>query len=101
MRRATCNAHSRVKMDVASSTAARVRKRRAALQEAGLRRVQIWVPHTRRPGFAEECRRQSRFVAAADRAEARRSWTPRWPISTAGAVDDMPRGDGVAVSPRG
>ena len=49
-----------------SSTAARVRKRRAALREAGLRPVQLWVPDTRRPGFAEECRRQARLAAAAD-----------------------------------
>jgi hypothetical protein len=28
--------------------------------------VQIWVLDTRRPGFAEECRRQSRVVARAD-----------------------------------
>ncbi|MFH1987965.1 MAG: antitoxin MazE family protein [Pseudomonadota bacterium] len=26
---------------------------------AGLRPVQIWVPDTRRPSFAEECHRQS------------------------------------------
>lgn len=26
---------------------------------AGLRPVQIWVPDTRRPDFADECRRQS------------------------------------------
>lgn len=44
----------------------RVRKRRAALRAAGLRPIQIWVPDTRRPGFAEECRRQSLVVAAAD-----------------------------------
>ena len=49
-----------------SSTAARVRKRRASLREAGLRPVQLWVPDTRRPGFAEECRRQARLAAAAD-----------------------------------
>ncbi len=55
---------------MASSTAARVRKRRAALREAGLRPVQIWVPDTRRAGFAEECRRQSRLVAEADLADA-------------------------------
>ena len=48
----------------------RVRKRRDALRGAGLRPVQIWVPDTRRPGFAEECRRQSRLVAAADTADA-------------------------------
>lgn len=44
----------------------RVRKRRDALRAAGLRPVQIWVPDTRRPGFAKECRRQSRLVAKAD-----------------------------------
>jgi len=42
-----------------TSTSARVQKHRAALREAGLRPVQIWVPDTRRAGFAEECRRQS------------------------------------------
>jgi hypothetical protein len=36
-----------------------VEKHRAALRAAGLRPVQIWVPDTRRAGFAEECRRQS------------------------------------------
>ena len=48
------------------SSAARVRKRRAALREAGLRPVQIWVPDMRRQGFAEECRRQSPLAAASD-----------------------------------
>ena len=37
----------------------RVQKHRNALRAAGLRPVQIWVPDTRRTGFAEECRRQS------------------------------------------
>ncbi len=45
-----------------ASTSARVQKHRAALREAGLRPVQIWVPDTRRAGFAEECRRQSRLL---------------------------------------
>lgn len=49
--------------------AQRVQKRRDALRAAGLRPVQIWVPDTRRPGFADECRRQSRAVAAADAAD--------------------------------
>lgn len=44
----------------------RVEKRREALKAAGLRPVQIWVPDTRRPGFAEECRRQSLLVATFD-----------------------------------
>ena len=47
----------------------RVQKRRDALRAAGLRPVQIWVPDTRRPGFAEECRRQAQMVAAADAAD--------------------------------
>lgn len=47
----------------------RVQKRRAALRAAGLRPIQIWVPDTRRPGFAAECRRQAETVAAADLAD--------------------------------
>ncbi|MCX8086561.1 MAG: antitoxin MazE family protein [Rhodocyclaceae bacterium] len=45
----------------------RVRRHRDALRKAGLRPIQIWVPDTRRPGFAEECHRQSLLVAQADR----------------------------------
>ncbi len=48
---------------------ARVQKHRDALRRSGLRPVQIWVPDTRRPDFAEECRRQSRLVAQADMAD--------------------------------
>jgi hypothetical protein len=47
---------------------ARVQRHRDALRMAGLRPIQIWVPDTRRPDFAQECRRQSRLVAEADRA---------------------------------
>ncbi len=47
----------------------RVRKRRDALRAAGLRPVQIWVPDTRSPDFAGECRRQARLVAVADAAD--------------------------------
>lgn len=47
----------------------RVQKHRAALRMAGLRPIQIWVPDTRRPGFAEECRRQSLLAAKADAAD--------------------------------
>ena len=45
-----------------ATTSARVQKHRTALRQAGLRPVQIWVPDTRRAGFAEECRRQSRLL---------------------------------------
>ncbi len=37
----------------------RVKRHRAGLRAAGLRPIQIWVPDTRREGFAAECRRQS------------------------------------------
>ncbi len=40
----------------------RVRIHRQALRDAGLRPIQIWVPDTRRSGFAEECARQSRVI---------------------------------------
>lgn len=49
-----------------SSVNSRVQKHRDALRSAGLRPVQIWVPDTRRPDFAEECRRQSELVNVAD-----------------------------------
>lgn len=42
--------------------AARVRKHRAELRKAGLRPVQLWVPDTRHPSFAKECRRQSALL---------------------------------------
>jgi hypothetical protein len=44
---------------MATATSERVQKHRIALRDAGLRPVQIWVPDTRRAGFAEECKRQS------------------------------------------
>jgi hypothetical protein len=46
--------------------AERVEKRRMALRMAGLRPVQIWVPDTRLPGFAAECKRQSSLAAQSD-----------------------------------
>ncbi|HES77311.1 MAG TPA: DUF3018 family protein [bacterium] len=49
---------------------ARVQKHRAALRQAGLRPVQIWVADTRRPDFVQECRRQSRIVARADAVDS-------------------------------
>ncbi len=46
-----------------ATTAQRVRQHREGMRRAGLRPVQIWVPDTRKPGFAEECRRQSLLLA--------------------------------------
>jgi hypothetical protein len=44
--------------------ARRVERRREKLRAQGLRPVQIWVPDTRHPGFAEEARRQGKLVGA-------------------------------------
>ena len=55
---------------MSTSVSDRVQKHRDGLRAAGLRPLQIWVPDTRRPGFAEECRRQSLLAAAADHKDA-------------------------------
>lgn len=55
---------------MAVSVNTRVQKRRDALRMAGFRPIQIWVPDTRRPDFAAECRRQSLLVSQADAADA-------------------------------
>lgn len=57
-----------------TSTADRVRRHRESLRAAGLRPVQIWVPDTRQPGFADECRRQSRAVAASGSENRLQAW---------------------------
>jgi len=62
-----------------TSTSARVQKHRTALRESGLRPVQIWVPDTRRPGFAEECRRQSLLL----QGDAHEQETTDWLVTTA------------------
>ena len=41
---------------------------RQRMRAAGLRPVQIWVPDTRAPAFADICRRQARAIAAGDPA---------------------------------
>jgi len=67
-----------------ASIAKRVQKHRTNLRKNGLRPLQIWVPDTRRPGFAKECRRQSKLLQAdpqekeilqwIDQAAARDGW---------------------------
>lgn len=51
---------------MAKAVSERVQKRRDALRRAGLRPVQMWLPDTKRDGFAEECARQSRILAASE-----------------------------------
>lgn len=55
-------------------TLERVQKHRAALPESGLRPVQIWVPYTRRPGFADECRSQSQLMQDDDHEQETTDW---------------------------
>jgi hypothetical protein len=40
-----------------------VRRYRERMRAKGLRQIQLWVPDTRSPTFAAECRRQSLLVA--------------------------------------
>jgi hypothetical protein len=57
---------------------------RARLRAKGLRPIQIWVPDTRAPGFAAECRRQCKVMNESDRRDpdlnnflmAAASWIP-------------------------
>ena len=40
------------------------RRYRERMRAKGFRRIQLWVPDTRSPAFAAECRRRSLLVAA-------------------------------------
>lgn len=46
-----------------SSSRSNVQRFRDRMRQRGLRLVQIWVPDTRSPAFAKECRRQSLLIA--------------------------------------
>ncbi len=54
---------------MASTTTERVRKHREALQAAGLKPVQIWIPDTRSESFRRQCEQES-LLLAGDPAEA-------------------------------
>jgi hypothetical protein len=45
----------------------RVTKYREKMIRAGMRPIQIWVPDTRKPAFAEECHRQSMMLVNDDK----------------------------------
>ncbi len=64
---------------MSTNTSERVQKHRQALRDAGMRPIQIWVPDTRRSGFAEECRRQSRSL----RGDPQEAETLEWLESAA------------------
>jgi hypothetical protein len=75
------------------SSAPRVQKHRAQLRAAGLRPIQIWVPDTRRPGFAEECRRQSLSL----RDDAQEREIGEW-LEKVGDTDGWERGAAISLS---
>ena len=60
----TCNMKFMANRDVGK----RVAEHRVRLRDQGLRPLQIWVPDTRAPEFAEEAHRQSALAAAIDNA---------------------------------
>ncbi|MDN3517234.1 antitoxin MazE family protein [Aquisalimonas lutea] len=60
-----------------ASTNERVRKRRAAMRQAGLRSIQLWVPDTRRPSFAGEARRQSAMLRDEPQEDDVLNWVDR------------------------
>jgi len=74
---------------MALSRSERVTRRRAKLRAAGLRPIQIWVPDTKRPGFAEECRHESLIIAHADATEDGRKEAEFWERVTADCWDDI------------
>ncbi|HEY2707462.1 MAG TPA: antitoxin MazE family protein [Caulobacteraceae bacterium] len=69
---------------MSDKVAKRVQRHRSGLRASGLRPVQIWTTDTRRPGFAEECKRQAMLVrqseaaAGADEAMFEASDTSGW-----------------------
>jgi hypothetical protein len=50
-------------------TRRKVRAHRQRLRAQGMRPIQIWVPDTRAPGFAEEVRRQCLLANASPHAK--------------------------------
>jgi hypothetical protein len=49
------------------ATREKVASHRARLRAQGLRPIQIWVPDTRSPAFAQAARRQARAIARSRR----------------------------------
>lgn len=52
----------------------RVARYRAQMRAKGLRAIEVWVPDTTRPGFAEEVRRQAEILSQADQRENIMVW---------------------------
>jgi Protein of unknown function (DUF3018) len=69
------------------STAQRVQQRRDKLRAAGLRPVQVWLPDTHAPGFAEEMRRQCRRITEVEDTPDGREDAAFWEATTADTWD--------------
>jgi hypothetical protein len=72
-----------------NTSADRVKRRRDKMRAAGLCPVQIWVPDTRAPGFATECRCQSALIAESHGTDAGHAETDFWERASADALDDL------------
>ncbi len=57
-----------------SESSARTRRYREAMRKRGLRPVQVWVPDTRSPEFAERVRRECARMNAADERDGLMDW---------------------------
>ncbi len=51
-----------------ASSSRRMASYRRRMRAAGLRPIQIWVPDSRDPAFADKCRSQAQAIAAGDPA---------------------------------
>ncbi len=60
-----------------ASSRLRTTRHRDSLRRKGLRPVQLWVPDTRAPGFAEDVRRQCEVINAAERESGTMDWIER------------------------
>ena len=60
------------------------------MRAAGLRPVQIWVPDTRAPGFAEEMRRQCLALAEWEKTPEGREEMAFWDQLQAESLADLP-----------
>jgi hypothetical protein len=59
---------------MSTSSSARTQRYRDRLRREGLRPVQVWVPDTRAPGFAEKVRKECQALNRSDREEGIMDW---------------------------
>jgi len=53
----------------------RVARYREQMRAKGLRPIEVWVPDTNRPGFADEVRRQAQLINKSDQREDIMDWS--------------------------